>query len=138
MGSTIEKLYYGNIPLSERDFKRNGEYAQVLKLTAQNEEKLTEMLTESQKETFQKYKDCTSELESMTEVTTFALGFKLGLRLTAEAFITGTAIKTSSKNKHNATASIWVRWRCVFFRLFSSILSGFNKTAAEKLERLFK
>ena len=89
MSSTIEELYYGNIPLSERDFKRNSAYAQVLKLTAQNEEKQTEMLTESQKETFQKYKDCTSELEGMTEVTTFALGFKLGLRLTAEAFISG-------------------------------------------------
>lgn len=80
---------YGNIPLSERDFKRNSEYAQVLKLVARNEEKLTETLTEAQKETFQKFKECTSELEGMTEVTTFALGFKLGLRLTAESFITG-------------------------------------------------
>ena len=42
MSSAIEELYYGNIPLSERDFKRNSEYAQVLKLVARNEEKLTE------------------------------------------------------------------------------------------------
>ena len=90
MSSTIEELYYGNIPLSERDFKRNSEYAQVLKLVARNEEKLTETLTEAQKETFQKFKECTSELEGMTEVTTFTLGFKLGLRLTAESFITGS------------------------------------------------
>ena len=90
MSSTIEELYYGNIPLSERDFKRNSEYAQVLKLVARNEENLTETLTEAQKETFQKFKECTSELEGMTEVTTFAIGFKLGLRLTAEAFIAGS------------------------------------------------
>ena len=90
MSSIIEERYYGNIPLSERDFKQSSEYAQVLKLVARNEEKLTETLTEAQKETFQKFKECTSELESMTEVTTFALGFKLGLRLTAEAFITGS------------------------------------------------
>ena len=83
MSSIIEDLYYGNIPLSERDFKRNSEYAHILQLAARNEEKLTE----AQKETFGKFKDNTSELTSMTEVTAFTLGFKLGLRLTAEAYV---------------------------------------------------
>lgn len=86
MSSIIEDLYYGNIPLSERGFRRTSEYAHVLQLAAGNEEKLTEMLTEAQKETFGKFKDNTSELTSMTEVTAFTLGFKLGLRLTAEAY----------------------------------------------------
>lgn len=90
MSSIIEDLYYGNIPLSERDFKRNSEYAHILQLAARNEDKLTETLTEAQKETFGKFKDNTSELTSMTEVTAFTLGFKLGLRLTAETFISGT------------------------------------------------
>lgn len=58
MSSIIEDLYYGNIPLSERDFKRNSEYAHILQLAARNEEKLTE----AQKETFGKFKDNTSEL----------------------------------------------------------------------------
>lgn len=83
MSSIIEDLYYGNIPLSERDFKRNSEYAHILQLAARNEEKLNE----AQKETFGKFKDNTSELTSMTEVTAFTLGFKLGLRLTAEAYV---------------------------------------------------
>lgn len=87
MSSIIEDLYYGNIPLSERDFKRNSEYAHILQLAARNEEKLTETLTEAQRETFGKFKDNTSELTSMTEVTAFTLGFKLGLRLTAEAYV---------------------------------------------------
>lgn len=87
MGSIIEDLYYGNIPLSERGFRRTGEYARVLQLAARNEEKLTETLTEAQKETFGKFKDNTSELTSMTELTAFTLGFKLGLRLTAEAYV---------------------------------------------------
>ena len=86
MSSIIEDLYYGNIPLSERGFRRTSEYAHVLQLAAGNEEKLTEMLTEAQKETFGKFKDNTSELTSMTEVTAFTIGFKLGLRLTAEAY----------------------------------------------------
>ena len=86
MNSIIEDLYYGNSPLSEQGFRRTGEYAHVLQLAARNEEKLIGTLTEAQKETFGKFKDNTSELTSMTEVTAFTLGFKLGLRLTAEAY----------------------------------------------------
>lgn len=89
MNSIIEDLYYGNIPLSEQGFRRTGEYAHVLQLAARNEDKLTETLTEAQKETFRKFKDNTSELTSMTEVTAFTLGFKLGLRLTVEAYTDG-------------------------------------------------
>ena len=89
MRSIIEELYYGNITPAERSFRRTGEYAHILQLVTQNEEKLTETLTEAQKETFEKFKDSTSEISSMTEVTVFTLGFKLGLRLTAEAFIGG-------------------------------------------------
>ena len=87
MSSIIEDLYYDNIPLSERDFKRNSEYVHILQLAARNEEKLTETLTEAQKEAFGKFKDNTSELTSMTEITAFTIGFKLGLRLTAEAYV---------------------------------------------------
>lgn len=82
--------YYGNITLSERSFRRTGEYAHILQLATRNEEKLSGTLTEAQKEAFGKFKDSTSELSSMTEVTAFTLGFKLGLRLTAEAFVTGS------------------------------------------------
>ena len=91
MESIIEELYYGNITPSERCFRRAGEYVHILQLVTRNEEKLTETLTEAQKETFEKFKDSTSEISSMTEVTAFTLGFKLGLRLTAEAFIGGNS-----------------------------------------------
>lgn len=87
MESIIEELYHGNITPSDRSFCRTGEYAHILQLVSRNEEKLTETLTEAQKETFEKFKDGTSELNGMTEVTAFTIGFKLGLRLTAEAFI---------------------------------------------------
>ena len=46
-------------------------------------------LTEAQKETFEKFKDVTAEIEGMTEVSAFTIGFKLRLRLTAEVFISG-------------------------------------------------
>ena len=94
MSETIEELYYGNITLSERSFRRTGEYAHILQLATRNEEKLSETLTEAQKETFGKFKDSTSELSSMTEVTAFTIGFKLGLRLTAEALISSNSDQT--------------------------------------------
>ena len=89
MESIIEELYYGNITPAERSFCKTGEYAHILQLVTRNEEKLTETLSEPQKETFEKFKDGTSELSSMPEVTAFTIGFTLGLRLTAEAFIGG-------------------------------------------------
>lgn len=89
MESIIAELFYGNITPSERSYCKAGEYAHILQLVTRNEENLTETLTEAQKETFEKFMDGTSELSSMTEVTAFTLGFKLGLRLTAEAFVDG-------------------------------------------------
>ena len=89
MESIIAELFYGNITPSERSYCKTGEYAHILQLVTRNEEKLTETLSEAQKETFEKFKDGTSELSSMTEVIAFTIGFKLGLRLTAEAFIGG-------------------------------------------------
>ena len=71
--------------------RRTGEYAHILQRVTRDEEDLTQTLTEAQKETFEKFKDGTSELNGMTEVTAFTLGFKLGLRLTAEAFISGNS-----------------------------------------------
>ena len=53
--------------------------------------KCCDILTTYLQETFEKFKDGTSEISSMTEITAFTLGFKLGLRLTAEAFIGGNS-----------------------------------------------
>ena len=89
MESIIAELFYGNITPPERSYRRTGEHAYIMQLVARNGEKLTETLTKAQKETFEKFNDGTSEISSMTEVTAFTLGFKLGLRLTAEAFIGG-------------------------------------------------
>ena len=89
MESIIAEMFYGNITPSERSYRKTGEYAHILQLVTRNEEELTQTLAEAQRETFEKFKDSTSEISSMTEVTAFTLGFKLGLRLTAEAFIGG-------------------------------------------------
>ena len=50
----------------------------------QNEEELNSGLTEKQKETFEKFKDCTSELSCITEREAFSAGFILATRIMAE------------------------------------------------------
>ena len=52
-----------------------------------NEDSLTETLTQAQQEIFGKYKDCVSEINEANEVASFAIGFKLGMRLAVEALI---------------------------------------------------
>ena len=93
MSSTIEELYYGNITPAERKSRRDSEYEHILQLATRSEEKLIGTLTEAQKETFKTFKDNTSELGSMTEVTAFSRGFKLGMRLTAEALISSNSVQ---------------------------------------------
>ena len=87
MRNIIEELYYGNICPMDRKIVKGGEYSHLLHLLSGNEDNLTETLTQAQQETFGKYKDCVSEINEANEVTSFTVGFKLGVRLAVEAMI---------------------------------------------------
>ena len=50
-------------------------------------DELVQTLTQTQQETFEKFKDCASELGDKNEMMSFVLGFKLGMRLAVEAMI---------------------------------------------------
>ena len=84
MRTTLEDLYYGNISPHERCIKRGTRVDKLVKLICRNEEELESSLTEKQKETFGKFKDCTNELSSITEGEAFSAGFILATRLMAE------------------------------------------------------
>lgn len=88
MQSIIEELYYGNVLPFERRTPKGGEYSHIIKLLTRNEEELLKTLTEAQKVTFEKFKANVTELNGIDEVTSFAIGFKIGLRLAAESFVT--------------------------------------------------
>ena len=75
--TTLEDLYYGNISPHERYIKRGTRVDKLVKLICKNEEELNAGLTEKQKETFEKFKDCTSELSCITEREAFSSGFIL-------------------------------------------------------------
>ena len=87
MRSIIEELYYGNISPTDRDIIRGGSYSHILNLVTRNEDELVQTLTQAQQETFEKFKDCASELSDKNEMMSFVLGFKLGMRLAVEAMI---------------------------------------------------
>ena len=82
--TTLEDLYYGNISPHERYIKRGTRVDKLVKLICKNEEELNSTLTEKQKETFEKFKDCANELSSIAEREAFSTGFILATRIMAE------------------------------------------------------
>jgi len=82
--TTLENLYYGNISPHERYIKQGTRVDKLVKLICKNEDELTAGLTEKQKETFDKFKDSTSELSCITEREAFSAGFILATRIMVE------------------------------------------------------
>ncbi len=82
--TTLEALYYGNIIPHEHSIKRGSAYSEVLGYVVRHEDDLKAMLTEQQKEIFEKLKDCESELHGMNELEAFISGFKLATRIMIE------------------------------------------------------
>ena len=82
--TTLEDLYYGNISPWERDIKRGSRMDKLVKLICKNEESLMSTLTKQQKETFDKFKECQSELCDITARQAFTDGFILATRIMVE------------------------------------------------------
>ena len=82
--TTLEDLYYGNISPWERDMKRGSRMDKLVKLICKNEDSLMSTLTEQQKETVDKFKECQSELCDITARQAFTDGFILATRIMVE------------------------------------------------------
>lgn len=81
----LEGLYYGNLFPHEKSTKLDDETKELLGLLNRNEEKLTATLSDEQKETFEKYKDCNREISEISERQSFIMGFKLGAKIVIES-----------------------------------------------------
>ena len=68
---TLEDLYYGNLFPHEKCAKLDDEMKELLGLLNRNEEKLTETLSDEQKEIFGKYKDCNQEISEIGDQNAF-------------------------------------------------------------------
>lgn len=86
--TTLENLYYGNIFPADKEIKYGSEYSKLLNLSVRNEDKLVPTLSKEQKIIFEKYKDCINEMTGIAEKEAFVQGIKLGIKITAESFLT--------------------------------------------------
>ena len=64
----------------------NASYKELLKAVTQNQERLRVTLTDEQKELLEKLLTASEEFANLIELDCFKVGFKLGARLTIEAY----------------------------------------------------
>ena len=83
--TTLEDLWYGNIDPHESFLIQNRQFRHLLSLMGKNRDKLSNTLTERQKETLEKYDAAVNEMHSLAELSAFRYGFSLGVRLIAES-----------------------------------------------------
>lgn len=86
MKETITDLYYGNISPYEQCHVNSQEGHKLLDLLDKNRQKLREGLSEEQRSLLDKYIDCANEMSFVLSRENFIKGFRLGVRLTTEAF----------------------------------------------------
>ena len=83
----IKELWYGNIAPFEQCTREDKQLKELLKLVARNKDELDATLTDKQKEVLEKFEENMNEMHSITERDAFSYGFRLGVRLIAEAFL---------------------------------------------------
>lgn len=92
MQSILEEFAYGNITPMDQILKRDSEYGRAIKALTSNGEKLLEKLNAEERVMFEKYLDSQGEVDILTAVKHFIYGYKLGVLMTAETFITGNEL----------------------------------------------
>ena len=84
----LEDLWYGNVRPAERSIVRGSKLDNLMKLICQNEDDLMKGLTDKQKESFEKFKDCQSEITDYLETEAFTQGFTIAGKLMVEVMRT--------------------------------------------------
>ena len=84
----LEDLWYGNVRPTERSIVRGSKLDNLMRLICQNEDDLMQGLTEKQKESFDKFKDCQSEITDYLEIEAFTSGFTIAVKLMVEVMKT--------------------------------------------------
>ena len=87
MASILEVFAYGNISPEAQFFKRDSEFGRALNVVTSNEQKLLDRLGADDKTLFGKYIDAQGEVNKLTAVKNFVYSYKLGLLMTAEAYV---------------------------------------------------
>ena len=84
MKSMLDALWFGSItPFTDKNAPSEAE-KELMKLIECHHTALWSSLTDAQKEIFDKYEDCASELSELRERECFVEGFRIGGRMTYE------------------------------------------------------
>lgn len=83
----LEELWYGNItPTEYSRIENNANYKEALDLVNQNQERLKVTLTDEQNELLERLLTASEGFANLIELDCFKAGFKIGVRLTIEAY----------------------------------------------------
>ena len=84
----LEELWYGNINPHGRDIKKDSRWERALSLIVKNDDELRAMLSDIQKEQYEKVHDCQNELTDLLEREAFTEGFSLAVKIMIEVINT--------------------------------------------------
>ena len=84
MRSVLEELWYGNIYPNNESKETTKAVKELVGYIAEHHENLQATLTDKQKEIFEKFDDCYSELTEINEREIFVYAFRLGARIAIE------------------------------------------------------
>ena len=96
MQSILEEFFCGNVSPEVQCFKKDSTEGKVMGIIVRTEEKLLGQLNEGEKELLGTYVDAQMELNQLTAIKSQIYGYKLGLLITAKAFITRGDLITGS------------------------------------------
>ena len=84
MRSILEELFYGNVCPNTDCRSQSKETKELMGYIADHHDKLIKEITDEQKETFEKFTDCYSELTDINEREIFVYAFRLGMKIAIE------------------------------------------------------
>ena len=84
MRNTLEDLYYGNITPGKQQITPDSELKKAVDRVTRFEGQLTERLDDAGQTILEKLIESQDEVESITALENFILGFRLGAKITAE------------------------------------------------------
>ena len=84
MRKTLEDLYYGNITPNAQDMTPNSELKRATDRVTRFEKQLTEQLDEAGHAVLAKLIESQQEIDSITALENFILGFRLGAKIMME------------------------------------------------------
>ena len=98
MRKTLEDLYYGNITPNAQDMAPNSELKRAADRVARFENQLVELLDEAGRAVLAKLIESQQEIDSITAMENFILGFRLGAKIVMECMDTNDGnIKTGGE-----------------------------------------